>query len=270
MTSDNGVTATSVFDRSGRKLRDVVADPDDAEKSVTDARGNQTQHLYAYCNNNPVNMVDPTGHAAEAIAVGAGLCLTAALIVAADIIINGTGTQLQESVSKAIDDAADSVKRRIKNDVLITGVILATISLLARATESNVTESIRDTFKEKPQTVYVLLNEAQQIVYVGRTVNPKRREYEHIYKKDARHADTTFHTVASNLTYLEARGLEQQLFVENYSSILRNKIVGISLRNPNYMDYMRAAIEINIDRYEKLVVHFTGEVVYGDLGCGSV
>ena len=26
-----------------------------------------TQHLYAYCNNNPVNMVDPTGHEAEAI-----------------------------------------------------------------------------------------------------------------------------------------------------------------------------------------------------------
>ena len=217
-----------------------------------------TQHLYAYCNNNPVNMVDPTGHAAEAIAVGAGLCLTAAIIIAADIIINGTGTQLQESVSKAIDDAADSVKRRIKNDVLITGVILATISLLARATESNVAESIRDTFKEKPQTVYVLLNEAQQIVYVGRTVNPKRREYEHIYKKDARHADTTFHTVASNLTYLEARGLEQQLFVENYSSILRNKIAGISLRNPNYMDYMRAATEINIDRYENWWYIFTG------------
>ena len=93
---------------------------------------------------------------------------------------------------------------------------------------------------------------------VGRTVNPKRREYEHIYKKDARHADTTFHTVASNLTYLEARGLEQQLFVENYSSILRNKIVGISLRNPNYMDYMRAAIEINIDRYENWWYIFTG------------
>ena len=26
-----------------------------------------TQHLYAYCNNNPVNMVDPTGHEAETI-----------------------------------------------------------------------------------------------------------------------------------------------------------------------------------------------------------
>ena len=45
MTSANGVTATSVFDQSGRKLRDVVADPDDAEKSVTDARGNQTQQV---------------------------------------------------------------------------------------------------------------------------------------------------------------------------------------------------------------------------------
>ena len=47
MTSANGVTATSVFDRSGRKLRDVVADPDDAEKSVTtsyayDAHGQVT------------------------------------------------------------------------------------------------------------------------------------------------------------------------------------------------------------------------------------
>ena len=41
------MTATSVFDQSGRKLRDVVADPDDAEKSVTtsyayDAHGQVT------------------------------------------------------------------------------------------------------------------------------------------------------------------------------------------------------------------------------------
>ena len=28
-----------------------------------------TQHLYAYCNNNPVNMVDPTGHSALLIAL---------------------------------------------------------------------------------------------------------------------------------------------------------------------------------------------------------
>ena len=47
MTSANGVTATSVFDQSVRKLRDVVADPDDAEKSVTtsyayDAHGQVT------------------------------------------------------------------------------------------------------------------------------------------------------------------------------------------------------------------------------------
>ena len=35
VTSANGVTTTSVFDQSGRKLRDVVTDPDDAEKSVT-------------------------------------------------------------------------------------------------------------------------------------------------------------------------------------------------------------------------------------------
>ena len=36
-TSANGVTTTTVFDRSGRKLRDVVTDPDDTAKSVTTA-----------------------------------------------------------------------------------------------------------------------------------------------------------------------------------------------------------------------------------------
>ena len=47
VTSANGVTTTSVFDRSGRKLRDVVTDPDDATESVTtsyayDAHGQVT------------------------------------------------------------------------------------------------------------------------------------------------------------------------------------------------------------------------------------
>ena len=47
VTSANGVTATSVFDQSGRKLRDVVADPDDATESMTtsyayDAHGQVT------------------------------------------------------------------------------------------------------------------------------------------------------------------------------------------------------------------------------------
>ena len=47
VTSANGVTTTSVFDQSGRKLRDVVTDPDDATESVTtsyayDAHGQVT------------------------------------------------------------------------------------------------------------------------------------------------------------------------------------------------------------------------------------
>ena len=37
VTSAKGVTTTTVFDNSGRKLRDVVTDPDDATKSMTTA-----------------------------------------------------------------------------------------------------------------------------------------------------------------------------------------------------------------------------------------
>ena len=48
-----------------------------------------TQHLYAYCNNNPVNMVDPTGHMAKPVRLPIHLPLPIHLSLPKNSISNG-------------------------------------------------------------------------------------------------------------------------------------------------------------------------------------
>ena len=53
-----------------------------------------TQHLYAYCNNNPVNMVDPTGHSALLIAL---------LVAITTTVLVSTGCSPEEEVDVLSD-----------------------------------------------------------------------------------------------------------------------------------------------------------------------
>ena len=81
------------------------------------------------------------------------------------------------------------------------------------------------------------------IKYVGRTKNPTAREAAHKLTKGKE--SLVFTPEKAGLTYEQARGGEQILFNENGGlDNLLNRIRPISAKNPNYIKYMNAAIDI--------------------------
>ena len=64
-----------------------------------------TQHLYAYCNNNPVNMVDPTGHMAKPVRLPIHLPLPIHLSLPKNSISNGV---TPDSENKPVPETASA------------------------------------------------------------------------------------------------------------------------------------------------------------------
>lgn len=98
--------------------------------------------------------------------------------------------------------------------------------------------------KAGEHTVYTLRDPiTEEVKYAGRTVNPTAREAAH--KLTAGKENLVFSPEKSGLNYAQARGAEQMLFDANggFNSLL-NKIRPISLKNPNYNNYMGAASDL--------------------------
>ena len=91
--------------------------------------------------------------------------------------------------------------------------------------------------------VYVLVDKDKNIQYVGRTKNPSARKSAH--KLNPARKKLKFEIVASNLTYCQARGIEQTLMLYchtlNKSDARNNQINGISLSNDSVDFYIKAA-----------------------------
>lgn len=69
--------------------------------------------MYAYCENNPVNRVDPSGTIAPAIPVVAGVVAFVLLTIAAGVILLNPASQ--KSITAGISKMVDSVNRGFAN-----------------------------------------------------------------------------------------------------------------------------------------------------------
>lgn len=180
---------------------------------------------YAYCSNNPVNMIDEDGNFALSLATFVATAITVLKAVIYTVVT------VSSIVSVAV--AAETVVEYVKEQEI----------------KSN----------EKGHTVYQLRNDATgQIDYVGRTVNPKVRENNHKKMKPGH----SFEVIASGLTREEARGIEQIYMVEYNTRSLLNKINGI---NPNnikkeiYMEAGRQALNFLGNVLSNEALYWTGQ-----------
>ena len=184
-------------------------------------------NAYAYCLNNPVNMRDGCGCMAELVMpnnmlAGAGCWSLSSLF---GIIGVGTAACATVAITKiASSDAEIDAKPN---------------------TDSRTKPKQPKGDEEEPAvyTVYGLIDSKDTVQYVGRTKNIAARTKAHENSNARGHL--TMHIFRKNLTYDQARGLEQLLMVYyhtlNALNPANNQINGIRANNPKYRHYIDSA-----------------------------
>lgn len=174
-------------------------------------------NLFAYCGNDPVNYVDQTGHHDEALLLTWSssmwwLCGVDGIIPVGDIIY---------------------------------GLGVLVFALYAIWSTARIAECVEEIISEQNQkhpgeyTVYALVDDQENVKYVGRTKNLDQRLEQH--KNSAKTGDLKLGFYYSGLTWSEARGFEEQgIITYNLIECGKNSIHGISNGNPNRYAYMYA------------------------------
>ena len=194
-------------------------------------------NLFQYCFNNPVNMSDESGQwpklskifKATAI-VAACVAIVAACVVlapAAAVAIVGGGVAVGAATAAAWTVSA-----------IATGVAVASAA-------ATIVSQSKERKSEKRYSVYHLIDKnTKQVKYVGRTCDVKKRRNAHKKAEDKK--DLKMRVIAQNLSYAEARGIEQIEMVACHTRLFKNesglnKINGIGIKNRNRQMYMAAA-----------------------------
>lgn len=179
-----------------------------------------SNNMFAYCDNNPVNKYDVNGN--FAISIGLGITT---LIVGVTLLLSYqmAAPLISEIANSAVDAIAETV------------------------------EIVNDNIAKKPKqdgehTVYMLVSGSKtnpKKEYIGRTKNVDSAKARHHRNPDR--ANFRFEIIDDNLSYIEARGLEEALILKcktlDKTNKAHNQIHGIRWDNQYYDLYMEAGMK---------------------------
>lgn len=178
--------------------------------------------MFQYCFNNPVNMYDPSGNWPKLSTILTVVAVVATVVAVAAAVVVTVGAAA--ATAKAVEVVSDKLTRR-------------------------------------EHTVYKLTDESKTTKYVGRTKNPGARERAH-NSDGSKTAGLDFTSIASNLTYFEARGLEQIAMLEYNTKSYLNSVNGISPNNPRRDIYMEAGRQFSNyvgNKISNEILYWTGK-----------
>ena len=174
-----------------------------------------------------MNRSDPSGH--FALTLGLMICGIAAIVTAA--------LCAYEQSTHALGDALNSLAN----------------------TADNAIEKVSEKINAENYTVYFLADENEDIQYVGR-VKTDNYGSRMAYHEATRNLYPAYSV--SNLSYYEARGLEEIGMIEchtiNRSNSRNNQIHGISSTNKKGGLYMDAAINYLLNKAEDMLLNTLG------------
>ena len=165
------------------------------------------------------------------------------------------GKALVGAAATAIAGALDNTIK--KAQLLFKIVALASIIVYTAPKTKKETNEIS-------YTVYILMDDDENVQYVGRTKNPEDREKAH--QRDPFRGHLRFVPIATGLTYQQARGYEQIMMLhchtKNTADRMNNQINGISPKNKRlkmYMEAGRGIVEYNGNQISNEILNWMGK-----------
>lgn len=168
----------------------------------------QGYNLFAYCQNDPVNMSDPTGHWPILSTIYTAVAITAFAVAAVAFAVASCGVAVPGlvAVGSGMIIGASAGAAATATNIAIGAAIIAGASA-ASAITSAITEKAVEKATRRDNSVYVLKDDTGKVQYVGRTNNVDRRRSAH--SANPARTGLEMEVLASGLNLPEARALEQ-------------------------------------------------------------
>ena len=168
----------------------------------------QGYNLFAYCQNDPVNMSDPTGHWPKLSTIYTAVAITAFAVAAVAFAVASCGVAVPGlvAVGSGMIIGASAGAAATATNIAIGAAIIAGASA-ASAITSAITEKAVEKATRRDNSVYVLKDDTGKVQYVGRTNNVDRRRSAH--SANPARTGLEMEVLASGLNLPEARALEQ-------------------------------------------------------------
>ncbi len=186
---------------------------------VTSGRGISDHNMYAYCGNDPINRLDPTGEAWWNWA--AAIVTVAAVAVAAVAVTVATCGAAAPAIAAASGGIVGGISAGTAASVTTGAMVVASVST-AVAVTSVVVEKTVEKVTKRDNTVYYLVDDRGTVQYVGRTNNTDKRMAAH--RANPYRSGLRMKIVASGLSLPEARSLEQAGMLYHHTINTKDKM----------------------------------------------